>query len=69
MTLSSNLLKELRGLNRVEKLQVMQILLNDLAAEEAAAPCEGAHYDVWSPFDSADAALELLRMLKEDQDA
>lgn len=64
MTISRNLLDELRQLGRTEKLKVVQILINELAAEEEVFLTAEAQYDVWSPYDAAEAASTLLGMLK-----
>jgi len=66
--LRDELLTELRQLSRLEKLQVAQLLLNDIATEEALLT-SGMQYEVWSPFDAAGAAETLLKMLQEDQKA
>ena len=60
------LLDELHKLSRVDKLRVVQSLVNDLAEEEAYFK-SGAHYEVWSPFDAAGAAETLGKMLEEDK--
>lgn len=66
--LSSELLTELHNLNRADKLRIVQLLVNDLAQEEDLLT-SNAHYEVWSPYDSADAAGVLMRMLEEDTEA
>ena len=65
--LSEQLVQELRKLNRTEKLRAVQLLVNDLAAEEATLIEQKVVYDVWSPYDSADAAGELMKLLEEDK--
>lgn len=66
MALSRDLLETLHRLTRPVKPHVMQILLNDLAAQEGTVFAPGAHYEVWSPHDSADAAATLTKMLRDD---
>jgi len=44
----------------------MQILVNELALEEARL-IPGNQYEVWSPYDSAGAAEVLTKMLDEDK--
>ncbi len=64
--LTNELVRELNQLSHAEKLRVVQMLVNELAASEdvfAAAP----QYEVWSPYNSADAAAALTDLLKEDQ--
>ncbi len=65
--ISNELLEKLHQLNRADKLQVIQILAGELAAEEAAFFTSGATYEVWSPYDAPEAAETLLKMLEEDQ--
>lgn len=70
MMLSEQLLSELHKLNHAEKLRVVQLLVNELASDEAllteAFPT-GARYEVWSPYESASAAQQLLELLEEDK--
>lgn len=63
--ISEHLLEELRQLNRAEKLRVVQLLVNQIAEEEAILT--GAEYEVWSPFDAPGAAAILMDMLEEDR--
>ncbi|MBW4595737.1 MAG: hypothetical protein KME46_23235 [Brasilonema angustatum HA4187-MV1] len=66
----AKLLSTLRNLSRVEKLQVMQFLVQELADEEEASLLEpGATYHVWSPYNSHDAAQKLATLLEEDRQA
>jgi hypothetical protein len=66
--LSDKLLDELRQLSPPEKLRVVQILVNDLAAEAANdLSLFGTHYEVWSPYDSPGAAETLLKMLDDER--
>ena len=72
--LSEQLLSELHKLSQAEKLRVVQMLVNELAAQESgAAPAlvAGAQYEVWSPYDAFAAAKTLQSMLddyKRDHD-
>jgi hypothetical protein len=67
--LSDRLLTELRKLSGAEKLRVVQILVNELAAasnttiESLMKP--GAEYEIWSPYDSYEAAQQLQDILDE----
>lgn len=61
--LTHELITELQKLSRAEKLRVMQLLVNDLASEEESFFVDGAHYEIWSPYDSASAAHALNQML------
>lgn len=65
--ISNELLETLQKLNRADKLRIIQLLAGDLVAEEAAHFTPGATYEVWSPYDAADAAETLLNMLEEDR--
>jgi hypothetical protein len=65
----AELLPLLRNLSRTEKLQIMQFLVQQLADEEALSLQPGATYNVWSPFNSHDAALKLAALLEEDKQA
>ncbi len=58
------LLGELYKLKRADKLRAIQALAQDLAVEEETL-VPNAHYEVWSPFDSASTANALLDMLKK----
>ncbi len=64
--LSQALLAELHKLNRADKLRAVQLLVNDLAVEEAALLAPGMRYEVWSPYDAPGAAQTLLKMLEAD---
>jgi hypothetical protein len=65
MALSRDFLEELRRLNRAEKFQVVQLLIDELATEEEIELKAGVQYEVWSPYDAADAAASLKKMLIE----
>jgi hypothetical protein len=62
--LSEKLLSELYQLNRAEKLRVIQVLANELAQEEALLNPD-VEYEIWSPYDSAEAAATLQQVLEE----
>jgi hypothetical protein len=64
---SVELVSTLHKLSRADKLRVIQLLVNDLAAEEEAFFTQGAMYEIWSPYDSAEAAQTLLKMLNDDK--
>jgi hypothetical protein len=61
---SVELLNTLRALNRGEKLHVLQVLVSELAQEEAHLFRPGGTYPIWSPYDAHEAADALLTMLK-----
>ena len=60
------LMGELHKLKRVDKLRAIQVLAQDLAVEEETL-VPNAHYEVWSPFDSASTANALLDMLNKSE--
>ena len=57
--LSGQLLSELTRLNRTEKLRIVQLLVNELALEEASELQIGPQYEISSPFDAFEAAHTL----------
>jgi hypothetical protein len=61
---SIELLNTLRALNRAEKLHILQVLISELAWEEATLLRPGLAYPVWSPHDAHEAADALLNVLK-----
>ena len=61
---STELLNTLRALDRAEKLHVLQVLVSELAQEEASLLSPDMTYAVWSPYDAHDAADALLKLLK-----
>jgi len=63
--ISEHLIEELRQLNRVEKLRVIQMLVNQITQEEEILT--GTEYEVWSPYDAPGAAAILMEMLEEDR--
>jgi hypothetical protein len=60
------LMDELHKLKRTDKLRAIQVLAQDLAVEEETL-VPNAHYEVWSPFDSASTANALLDMLNKSE--
>jgi hypothetical protein len=66
----SELLPELRGLPRADKLRVIQLLASDVAREEGdEVIAAGGSYPIWSPYDAFEGAATLLRVLDEEQAA
>lgn len=55
----------LSGLDRADKLRVMQLLIQELAKEEGAL-LSGESYPIWSPYGSFDAANVLLEALNKE---
>jgi hypothetical protein len=64
--LSDKLLSELHQLSDAEKLRIVQLLVNELAADNTSNELiAGATYEISSPDDSFEAAHQLLIMLDE----
>ena len=63
--MSDVLKQELEKLNRAEKLQVVQMLVEQLAQEEALL--SAGEYEIWSPYDAPGAAAILMEMIEEDR--
>ncbi len=63
---SHELVEQLRRLNRVDKLEVIQLLAADLASEETNLIKSGASYPVWSPYDAVEAANIMLFALNAE---
>lgn len=61
---STELLNTLRSLDRAEKLHVLQVLVSELAQEEAFLLRPNMTYAVWSPYDAHEAADAMLKLLK-----
>lgn len=62
----SELAPILNGLDRADKLRVMQLLIQELAKEENALLSSNS-YAIWSPYDSFEAADVLLQALNTEQ--
>ena len=63
---SSEILSELHGLSKTDKLQVIQILVADVAREEGVPDLPEGEYAVWAPYDAFEAAETLLGALDQD---
>jgi len=63
---SNELVEQLCRLNRVDKLQVIQLLAADLANEETNLIKSSASYPVWSPYDAVEAASIMLEVLNAE---
>jgi hypothetical protein len=61
--ISEHLIEALGQLNRIEKLQVIQLLANQIVEDEAIL--SSTEYEVWSPYDAPGAAAILTEMLEE----
>jgi hypothetical protein len=65
--LDTHLFTELSQLDRVDKLRIMQFLVIELAKDEGLALEPNAHYPIWSPYNSFEAAGSLAKLLREDK--
>jgi hypothetical protein len=59
-----NLLNKLQGLNRADKLYIVQVLVSELAQQEADLIKPEQSYPVWSPYDAIDPANTILEVLQ-----
>ncbi len=64
---SAELLNTLQGLNRADKLYIVQVLVSELAQQEADLIKAGQSYPVWSPYDAFEAANTMLEVLHATQ--
>lgn len=63
----AELLPEVRALSRGEKFQLAQLLLEDLASEEAPLAFKaGQVYPIYTPTYSPAAAAQLAQVLKDE---
>ena len=63
----AELLPTLKALNHKEKIRAIQFLANEVAQEENIFFEEGASYQVWSPFESYQAAGQLMELLEKEK--
>jgi hypothetical protein len=63
----TELFPTLRSLPRVDKLKIMQFLIEELAREEEPTLQQGATYSLWSPLNSHAAAQKLGQLLESEQ--
>ena len=62
------MLPSVRALSRIEKLQLIQLIADDLAqAEESTTLLAGQTYPLWSPDCAYEAADILLRELEAER--
>jgi hypothetical protein len=66
----TELLPAIHALPRADKLRLMQVLVAEIASEEAVAlPSPAMVHTIWTPYDAYDAAETLLQVLHKDQAA
>lgn len=63
---SAELLATLRGLDRVDKFYIMQVLLSELAQQETNLIRPNQEYPVWSPYNAFEAADTMLKALQTE---
>ena len=63
----TDLLPNLKELSRVDKLRVMEFLVVELAKDEGTLLKPNATYPIWSPYDSYQAAQQMLELLNADK--
>ncbi len=61
-----DLLPQVRELSRGDKLRLIRALADDLEREEPPLLSPDHQYEVWSPFDSYEAAAQLQQFLDRD---
>lgn len=61
------LLPRLKALNHKDKIRAIQFLANEVAKEEDVLFNDGATYEIWSPFDSFEAAEQLNSLLEKEK--
>lgn len=61
---SAEFLSTLRGLSRADKFYIMQILISELAQQEADLIKPEQDYPIWSPYDAVEAADIMLKVLQ-----
>ncbi|WP_375500842.1 hypothetical protein [uncultured Nostoc sp.] len=61
---SAELLNTLQGVNRADKLYIVQVLISELAQQETELIKPGQSYPVSSPYDAFEAANTMLEVLQ-----
>ena len=66
--IGNDLFPKLNQLSRVEKLKIIEFLASSLAQdEEIAQLTPNSTYQIWSPYDSYEAARQLASLLHKDE--
>lgn len=63
----TEVLPTLKALNHKDKIRAIQFLANETAKEEDVFFEEGKTYEVWSPFEAHEAAVQLENLLQEKE--
>ena len=61
------LFESLHQLDAEDKFKAVQLLLQDLATDEEKILKHGGDYELWSQYNSADAAARLMQIMREDE--
>jgi hypothetical protein len=61
---SLELISTLKGLSRSDKFYIMQLLISELAQQEADLIKPNQAYPIWSPYDAHEAADTMLKVLQ-----
>ena len=61
------LFESLHQLDTDDKFKAVQLLLKDLASDEEKILKHGGEYEMWSQYDSADAAARLMQIMREEE--
>lgn len=64
---ASELISTLKGLDRLDQFYIVQILISELAQQEAKLIKPDQAYPVWSPYDAFEAADTMLKVLYSAQ--
>ncbi len=64
--IAEEMLDALRKLNRIEKLEALQVLAQELAQEEKVK-LPDMDFPIWSPYDSYEAAETLRKFMEMRQ--
>ena len=65
---SPELIDELHQLSPADKLRVVQLLVNELAVSDVQSMFPNQSYEIWSPYDSAGAAMKLQELIRKDSE-
>jgi hypothetical protein len=65
--LTQSLIHQLQQLTHSDKLSAMQLLIESLRKETDLPFDAQVSYEVWSPYDSAQTAADLMSLLEKDE--
>ena len=63
----AEVLPTLKALNHKDKIRVIQFQANEVAREEEVFFEDGKIYEIYSPYESFEAAEQLRQLLKENE--